>query len=108
MIDLLVCPPGVLAFCRCTKRSSKPSQLCGCQICSHRYEVAYAPKAVGAGLPAPPGRPGPAEPVLNGRNSVLAPRSFVVTNTRSGSTAKLAMARRVKIGSVGSRSERYC
>lgn len=30
--------------------------------------MAYVPNVVGAGLPAPPGWPGPFEPVLNGRN----------------------------------------
>jgi len=70
--------------------------------------VAYAPCAVGAGFPAPPGFPGPSEPVLNGRNWVFCPRSRVVTKTRSGSMAKWATTRRVKISSVGSRSVRYC
>ncbi|MEW2589011.1 hypothetical protein AB0893_01245 [Micromonospora aurantiaca] len=63
---------------------------------------------MGGGLPLPPGRPGPAEPVSNGRKRVVLPRSWVVTKTRSGSTAKLAITRREKISSVGSRSVRYC
>ena len=66
------------------------------------------PYPVAGGLPSPPGRPGPALPVLNGRNVVGLPRNWVVTKTRSGSTAKFATTRREKISSVGSRSVRYC
>jgi hypothetical protein len=89
-------------------RSIRSSQASGCQICSHRYEVAYVPGSFGAGFPAPPGLPGPSLPVLNGRNHVCFPRNSGATNTRSGSTAKFATTRRAKIGSDASRSVRYC
>ena len=60
-----------------------------------------------AGFPAPPDFPGPADPTLNGRNSVSRPCSRVVMNARSGSTAKCTSVRLAKNSSFGSR-RRYC
>ena len=48
--------------------------------------------------------PGPAEPLLNGRNRVCSPASRVVIATRCGSTAKCTTVRLARIRSCGLRS----